>query len=151
MGVRRCTVDELESAPNFAAVLAEYEAESAAPEVGPVNAQMDVYRALEAADKFYLIASFDTDGNIAGFIAILAVVVPHYGVLTTTVESFFVAKEHRCTGLGLSLLNEAERLATTLGSKAMLVSAPVNGALDRVMTKRKSYRHGNNAYLKALA
>lgn len=147
--VRRCTVAELEAAPNLAAVLAEYAAESSLPELGEPSPQIETYRALEASQMFWPIAAFDGE-MLVGFILPIVVKLPHYGVLAATVESFFVPVAHRKQGVGIFLLHKAEEVARELGAKALLLSAPVGGALAEMMHKSKSYRHSNDAFIKAL-
>ncbi len=148
MEIRPCTVAELEAAPNLAAVLAEYAAESSMPELGEPVPQMDAYRRLEAGGYFHPIAAFE-NGLLAGFILPIVIRLPHYGVFAATVESFFVPRAERKKGLGLRLLLAAEELAHNLGAKALLLSAPTGGALARVLP-RLPYRHSNDVYVRAL-
>ena len=51
--VRPCTVADLERAPNCDALLAEYTAESAIPELGPTvrHADLAQYKAMEASGR----------------------------------------------------------------------------------------------------
>lgn len=149
MDIRRCTIAEFEAAPNFADVLAEYARESSLAELGTVCPQMDTYRALEASGMFHPIGAFD-DVRLAGFILPIVIVLPHYGVLAATVESFFVPHAERKKGIGLRLMKYAEELAVGLGAKALLFSAPVGGSLARVLPFR-GYRHSNQVFVRALA
>lgn len=146
--VRRCTIADLESAPNLSAVLSEYEIESSMREFGRACVQVEMYRGMEAAGFLHPIAAFD-ENQLNGFILPIVMTVPHYGVLAATVESFFVPKEFRRQGIGLLLRAEAEKLAKELGAKALLLSAPDMSILDRVM-KLSPYRHSNNVYVRAL-
>lgn len=146
--IRPCTVAELEAAPNLAAVLAEYAREASMPELGQPAPQIETYRRLEASGAFHPIAAFE-DGLLAGFILPIVVVLPHYGVLSATVESFFVPRAERKKGLGLRLLLAAEELARALGAKALLLSAPVGGILARVLPGLP-YRHSNDVFVRAL-
>lgn len=146
--VRPCTVAELEAAPNLAELLAEYARESSLPELGAACAQVDTYRKLEASGFFHPIGAFE-DGRLVGFILPIVITLPHYGVLAATIESFFVPQADRKKGIGLRLLRAAEHLAKELGAKALLVSAPAQGALSRVLPA-KGYRHSNDVYVMAL-
>lgn len=150
MDVRRCTVAELEAAPNLFEVLEEYAREAATPELGPAVAQIETYRAMEATGMFHPIAAFDDD-LLVGFILPVVVVLPHYGVIAATIESFFVPAADRKRGVGLALLGAAEDLARELGAKALLLSAPAGGVLSRVMRARRGYRHNSETFVKALA
>tara|TARA_R110000868_G_scaffold139445_4_gene354274 strand:- start:4459 stop:4911 length:453 start_codon:yes stop_codon:yes gene_type:complete len=147
--IRRCTIDQIVSAPNYRAVIAEYAAESSIPEMGEINPQLDTYRSFEKVGMLFPIGAFDGE-LLAGMILPMATTVPHYGVMTAVAESFFVRADCRCTGLGLRLLAAAEELAKSLNCKAFLLSAPAGGALSQVMHKKKGYRHSNEAFVKAL-
>lgn len=147
--IRRCTTAELEAAPNLYEVLEEYAAESSLKELGPARAQVETYRALEASGFFHPVGAFE-DGMLVGFILPIVVVLPHYGVVAATVESFFVLKSERKKGIGLRLLAYAQELAKRLGAKALLVSAPVGGALARVLP-HYGFRHSNDVFVRQLA
>lgn len=147
--VRSCTTAELEAAPNLAELVAEYAHESSIAELGPCSPQIATYRALEAAGFLHPIGAF-VDGALQGFILPVVIVLPHYGALAGTVESFFVTHAARKKGLGDRLRKGAQRLASALGAKALLMSAPVGGALDRALDANKLYRHSNNVYVMAL-
>lgn len=150
MEVRRCTIAELAAMPNLEAVLAEYAAEAALAELGPPCVQVETYRALEATGLFHPIGAFE-NGQLAGFILPIVIVLPHYGAMAATVESFFVLKAERHKGVGARLLVEAERLARELGAKALLISAPIEGILARVLDLRSKYRASNTVFVRALA
>jgi GNAT superfamily N-acetyltransferase len=149
LNIRRCTIAELEAAPNFGELLDEYAAESSLAELGAPRPQLETYRSLEAAGAFHPIGAFDGD-RLAGFILPIVVVLPHYGVLTATAESFFVPRADRKTGAGDRLRVAAEDLARDLGAKALLLSAPVGGVLAQALPG-KGYRHSNDVFVKALA
>lgn len=148
--VRRCSIADWEAAPNWHALLAAYAAEAATPELGPISPQMDMYRAGEAAGMLHPVGAFDGD-LLVGFILSAVIVLPHYGVLAATVESFFVAPADRKRGVGLSLLGHAEGVARELGAKALLLSAPAGGVLSRVMCAHRAYRHNSETFVRALA
>jgi len=130
-------------------MIAEYARESAMPEIGSPCPQYDTYRAMEAAGVIHSVGAFAGE-RMVGFILPIVIALPHYGVVTATVESFFVCAAERKKGLGLRLLDAAERLVLGLGAKALLLSAPTGGALDKVLPRR-GFRHSNNVFVKALA
>lgn len=145
--IRHCTVAEIEAAPEL---LAEYARESAMPELGQPAPRFPLYHNLQETGILHPIGGFD--GNtLVGFILPVVAVVPHYGVLAVTVESFFVTQAARCKGLGLSLLQHAESTGRSMGAKALLLSAPTQSDLERVLEGRRSYRHSNSTYVKRLA
>ncbi len=132
--IRPSTVAELEAAPTFAALLAEYGAESAIEGLPPPSARMETYRALNAAGVLHVLAAWTGD-VLVGFITVLAAPLPHYARTVAVSESFFVAKASRSTGAGLKLLRAAEDKARELGSPGLLVSAPFEGNLFRVLPR----------------
>lgn len=142
-------MSDLDAAPEFAALLAEYADESRMPGITPPAIKMDMYKGLEAAGMLHVIASW-SDGELVGFILVLTPVFPHYSKPISTIESFFVAKKNRKAGAGLRLLRAAEVYAKSIGSPGLLVSAPAGGALDAVLPKT-DYQHTNNTYFKAFA
>lgn len=132
--IRASTVAELEAAPTFAALLAEYATESAVDGLPPPSAKMETYRALNEMGALHVLAVWHDD-TLAGFITILAAPLPHYGRTVAVSESFFVAKAHRSTGAGLKLLRAAEDKAREMGSPGLLVSAPFAGRLFEVLPR----------------
>jgi GNAT superfamily N-acetyltransferase len=125
---------ELEAAPEWPALLAEYAAESAVEGMPPPTGKMETYRALNAGGVLHVFAAWN-DGALAGFIFVLAAPLPHYSVVTAVSESFFVAKAHRHTGAGLKLLRAAEDKAREIGSPGLVVSAPFAGRLFKVLPR----------------
>ena len=87
------------------------------------------------------------DGELVGFITVLATPLPHYGIPVAVSESFFVAAEHRKGGAGLRLLSAAEKKAKELGSPGLLVCAPFDGRLFEVLP-RCGYRETNRVFFK---
>lgn len=146
--IRSCTVAEMEHAPNLADLLAEYAIESAIPGMGPPKAQLETYRQLEAVGALHLFGAFQGDA-LVGFLVMIVSVLPHYGALVASTESYFVACKARKSGAGLKLLQEAENLARILGVAGFFVSAPIGGRLERVMSG-KGYRETNRVFFRGL-
>ncbi len=146
--IRASTVAELEAAPAFPDLLAEYAAESAIEGLPPPSAKMETYHHLERSGFLHVLAAWAGD-TLAGFITVLAAPLPHYGRTVAVSESFFVAQEHRGTGAGLKLLRAAEALAAKLGSPGLLVSAPYAGDLFKVLP-RVGYVETNRVFFKAV-
>ncbi|MBU8874765.1 GNAT family N-acetyltransferase [Reyranella sp. MMS21-HV4-11] len=147
--IRPCTVAELEAAPTFADMLAEYAAESAIEGMPPPSARMETYHALSDMGALHVLAAWAGD-TLAGFITVLAAPLPHYGRTVAVSESFFVAKAHRSTGAGLKLLHAAEDRARELGSPGLLVSAPFEGDLFKVLP-RVGYAETNRVFFKKVS
>lgn len=144
--IRASTVVELEAAPTFSDLLAEYAAESAIEGLPPPAAKMETYRTLNDMGALHVLAAWAGD-TLAGFITILSAPLPHYGRTVAVSESFFVAKAHRSTGAGLKLLKAAEDKARELGSPGLLVSAPYEGDLFKVLP-RCGYAETSRIYFK---
>ncbi len=146
--IRPSTVAELEAAPAFPDLLAEYAAESSIKGLPAPSAKMETYRHLERSGFLHVLAAWVGD-TLTGFITVLAAPLPHYGRTVAVSESFFVAQQHRGTGAGLKLLRAAEELAAKLGSPGLLVSAPFEGDLFKVLP-RVGYVETNRVFFKAV-
>jgi GNAT superfamily N-acetyltransferase len=149
MITRRCTIAELAAAPNISDVLDEYERECGMPELGQRCQSFAAYEHLEASGVIHPIACFDGP-ELLGFVIPVVVPVPHYGVPVATLESFFVPFAARARGVGLRLLNFAQKTAKELGAKALFVSAPAGGPLSWVLARLRGYKHRNDVFVRTL-
>ena len=152
MDIRRCTVAQIEAAPNLGQLLAQYADECAMPELGPAVPQFESYRAMEAAGFMHPIAAFDGD-NIVGLVLPVVVRLPHYGVIAATVESIYATPEARSSGVGKWLRHLARDLAHELGAKSVLWTAPVGSEFADVLVaeaKRGRTRMSNFTFVEAL-
>lgn len=148
--IRRVTVNDIAGAPNIDALLAEYCAESGIPELGAAYAQVDTYRMLEQAGMLHALGAYQGD-RLVGFMFLLLTVLPHFGCMVGTSESCFVASEARHFGTGLWLMSAAEILAREHQARGVLVSAPIDGRLDRLLDMKREWRATNRVYFKELA
>ena len=146
MNVQGSSIAELARDPSLAVLLAEYAAESSIPGLPPPAAKMDSYRELEARGLLHVLSAIH-ERRLIGFLTLLAPVLPHYGVAVAVSESFFVARAYRGTGAGLKLLRAAEDTARRLGSPGLLVSAPYEGDLFKVLP-RVGYAEVNRVFFK---
>ncbi|HSV48350.1 MAG TPA: GNAT family N-acetyltransferase [Ramlibacter sp.] len=149
VSIRPITVAEVQAAPGIDALLAEYAAESATNGMGQAIPQWPIYQAMEAAGFCHILGA-ECDGKLVGLLVMMCAVLPHYGQLTATSESYFVAAEHRKTGAGLALFREAKRVAQGLGCAGLFISAPVGGRLTDVMAGL-GMRHTNDVFFVGLA
>jgi len=149
MKVQLSSVAELEGDPGLASLLVEYAAESSIAGMPAPAARMDSYRELEARGLLQVLSATH-EGLLVGFLTLLVPVLPHYGVAVAVSESFFVARSHRGTGAGLKLLRAAEDLARRLGSPGLLVSAPFEGDLFKVLP-RIGYAETNRVFFKKVS
>lgn len=149
MNIEPSSIAALEQEPGIASLLAEYAAESAIAGLPPPRAQVEVYRLLEAQGGLHVLVARH-EGRLIGYITVLASLLPHYSISVAVSESFFVARAHRGTGAGLKLLRAAERLAHQLGSPGLLVSAPFEGDLFKVLP-RVGYTETNRVFFKKVS
>ena len=148
--IRKCSISELEVAPNISILLDEYAAESAPLIKGLPRplAKIDTYKHLESIAAIHTIGAFFHD-LLIGYIIILAPIMPHYSVRIAVSESFFVLKEYRKTGAGLKLLRSAEEWAKEVGGFGILVSSPFGGDLAEVLP-RVGYTETNRVFFRSL-
>lgn len=146
---RRCTLEGLQASDNFNHLIADYSVESSIAGLPDPCAQMGTYQVLESLGSMQIIGAFDS-GKLVGFVTVLISPLPHYGVTVGITESLFVQKEHRKKGIGACLLRMAEQNANERGGEGILVSSPSGGDLEKVLNKKKSYKHTNTVFFKRL-
>ena len=148
ISIKPCSVADIESAPNVADLLAEYAEESALDALGGANPQWETYRQMEAVGVARVLGAFQRE-KLVGFLVLLVSIVPHFGKLLASTESFFVAKSARKTGAGLKLLREAENIARDTGAVGFFVSAPMGSRLAKVLPG-VGYRETNRMFFRGL-
>jgi len=146
VSIQPAGVADIERAANFPGLAAEYAVESLIDGLPPPIAKWQTYRQLEAAGLLHAFSA-TVGGLLVGFISVLTARLPRYEEPLAVSESFFVAKAHRKTGAGLRLLRAAEQKARELGSPVLLVSAPGEGDLARVLP-RVGYAETNRVFCK---
>jgi GNAT superfamily N-acetyltransferase len=149
LNVRACSVAEIETHPSFPSLAREYADDCALHDLPPPTEKFATYRLLEGSGVFTAYGAF-WGGDLVGFVAVLAPVIPHYGVAIAVTESLFVAKAHRKTGAGIRLIRTAEAQARHAGSPALLVSAPAGGRLAEVLPGL-GYRETNRVFMKSFS
>lgn len=153
LNVRPCTASELVDNPAFPALRREYADESAVAGLPDPEEKLVLYQCMEASGALQIYGAFvpeqagQRDEQLVGFVAVLASVLPHYGVTIAVTESLFVAAAHRRTGAGLALIRRAERHARELCSPGLLVSAPSQGRLATLLPRLR-YKETNRVFLK---
>ena len=148
--VRKISVGEAESRPEFPALRVEYTAECAVAGLPAPAEKLETYYFIQKSGMLQAFGAFDQDDTFVGFVVVLTPVIPHYGVAISVIESLFVASsKRRKTGAGLRLLRAAEAHAREAGSPALAVSAPTGGRLMRILP-RLGYRETNRSYVKGV-
>ena len=146
--IKRTTFREIADHPDFGDLVAEYAEESAMTGLPAPDCQIDMYEKLQDAGAIHVLGAF-RQMRLVGLLIVVASVIPHYGVMMATTESFFVRPQDRKSGAGLQLLKEAETLSAELGATGLLVSAPFGGRLAEVLPK-KGYAETNRVFFRKL-
>lgn len=147
IAIKPCSIANLESSPNLAALLDEYAAECSIEGLPHPSGKVELYKQLERSGWLSAIGAY-TEDQLIGFIFVLCSVIPHYGVHVATVESYFVAKDKRRTGAGMMLLYAAEQHARDKGSPGLLVTAPAGGVLASVLQSIHGYVETNRVFFR---
>lgn len=149
LAIRKATIAELAEVPHIYELLDEYASESSISGLPHPFAKVEVYKNLEANGAIEVIGSF-LDGELVGFIIVLAPILPHYSARVAVVESFFVMKEYRKTGAGLKLEKAAREYAKEQNSCGILFSSPVGGSLAEVLPKI-GYTETNRVFFRSIS
>ena len=147
--IRACPLAEITGDAGFLDLHREYAQECALAELPPPDEKLASYALIEASGIFTIYGAFAEDA-LAGFVALLTPVIPHYGVSITVAESLFVGTVHRSSGAGLALIRAAERHARDAGSPGLLLSTPSGGRLELVLPKM-GYRETSRVFFKGMS
>jgi GNAT superfamily N-acetyltransferase len=132
LDIRKSTVDEIRSAPNFSELSQAYGQELIVSHGPSPSADVEAYKNLEASGVWRVFGAYYND-LLIGLVTVLVTVFPHYTATMAVTESFFVFKEWRKTGAGLKLLSVAKKYAKENGAPGLLVSAPISGVLAEIL------------------
>lgn len=147
LAIEEVSISTIENSPGIDALLAEYAAECAIDGMPPPTAKWHTYRTLQMAGVLYAFGAFAGE-ELIGFIFVLTSHLPHYATAPAAVsESFFVARAHRKSGAGLKLLRIAEETARKAGAPGLIVAAPFEGDLYKVLP-RMGYAEVSRAFFK---
>lgn len=147
--IRLTSVSEMESAPNFGALLDEYADECGSSGMPRPKANLEAYRGMEEKGMLKAFGAFLGD-ILVGFVLVLTCIMPHYSEAISITESIFVSRAKRYTGAGLKLLSKAEKFARDINSRGLLVSAPVGSDFSKVL-ELTDYKETNRAFFKGFA
>lgn len=146
--IRTCRAVELELAPTFPALMAEYLAESGRAITADPSPQIATYKAGEAAGTMRFAGAWAGD-ELVGMMVVALQVVPHFGMTVAMTETLFVSAKVRKTGAGMAMLKLADEMARDAGAVGVIVSAPVGGVLSKILP-RSGFKHTNELFFKAL-
>jgi len=132
--IKKINIDHLKSCAEFSELLQEYADECPPKDNQPHFYNEELYRNLELNGLLRVFGAFKED-RLVGFVTVLVTMLPKYTSLVASTESFFVSQPYRKTLAGIKLLRAAENEAIESGAFGMLVSAPHDGPLSKVLPK----------------
>ena len=136
--IRAITIDEMQA--QAGSLTHEHWKEVGEDGVRELAIDWQRYRLVEASGMLVALGAF-VDGEFAGYsIAIRASHGHDMGEELLQGDAIFVGKQHRGTGLGLSLLRRNEAIARETGVDSVLWGGPEDGPLVRLLKRM----HENN-------
>ena len=123
-------------APNAEALLNAYAEECLVPGTQPQRA---IYEAMEKGGALQCFAAYADSGLLIGFVSVLCAIMPHHGRRLATVESLFVDPAYRDSGAGTALLAAVEQHARDAKCSALVCTARIGSAFDKVLDRRPGY------------
>ncbi len=145
--IKKCLVSDIENAPNIVGLLENYARECAIEGMPLPIPNWLLYEKLEAIGALQFIHAL-CDDMLIGFVTVISNIVPHYNALTSVTESFYVLPEYRKTGAGLKLRTAAEEHAKEIGAPGLLISAPIDGVLAKLLEFDDNYKETNRVFFK---
>lgn len=135
-------------APNSGTLLCAYAEECLVPDARPQRA---IYEVLERAGNLHCFAAYSgsPSGPLVGFVSLICAVMPH-GARIGNIESIFVDPAYRATGAADLLLSSAERYAAGDGCDAVVATARVRSAFEKVLERRTGYAPTHSQHTKWL-
>lgn len=150
VSIKKCTVEEFLEEQNSFDLLDAYADELAMEGLPHPKAKLDMYRQLESLGKLQIITAY-MENFLIGFVNVITVMNPHYGIDISSTESFFVLKEFRKSGAGVLLRREAELCAKRLNSPGIFISAPFGSNLAASLEGSKDYKETGRTFFKGFA
>jgi hypothetical protein len=147
--IRSVTISDIERDQQWLDLVDEYGSEVQHAGMPSHDPQMETYGSLEQLGVLHPFCAYDGDRMI-GFMFLLFSVLPHYGVLMMSIESWYVSEAARSTGAGIKMLGFAEDFAMGRGAHGVIISAPIGGALERV-APRRGYSQTSAVYVKRVS
>lgn len=146
--VKKCSVYDIENAPNVVGLLDEYSHECAIEGLPVPTANWPLYTKLEINGALQFLSA-TSNGWLIGLATVISTIVPHYAAITSVMESLFVLPEYRKTGAGLKLMRLAEKHAKEMGATGLLISAPFYGSLVNLLEKDNNYKETNRVFFRS--
>ena len=147
--IKESKLSDIDESPNMSMLFQEYADECALEELPLPYPKTKTYKPLEDAGVLTVFCAYLND-ELIGFATLLAYHSHHYDLKLATTESIFVTKRHRKSGAGLKLIRSTEDKARSLGSPALLVTAPLGGSLAKILPSL-DYNLTNLVFIKRLS
>ena len=145
MEIVRTSAQTIFNAEGFDDLVREYAEECRILGLPDPIPNIETYKALDGSGFYCCLSAMDGE-RIIGIACLLAPLNPHYGRHIAAMESYFVRPDYRAgTGAGLALLREAAAWAQEMGCPALMVSAPADSRLQRILPGQ-GYRETNVVY-----
>ena len=132
MIVKCCTAAEILEDPGLPDLLQEYKLEG--ERLPGAEFLPERYYALERAGILQTFKAYNTSNEFVGFGTVICNVVPHYKAPVGVIESVFLRKSARRSGLGLDLFIAMEDHCKA-HAQCMYVTAPAGSVLQRLLPK----------------
>jgi predicted acetyltransferase len=145
--IKKSTMFEMESDPKFRPLLAEYGEEVAKTGGLKPCADIDMYYKIERSGSFH-VWSARLDNTMIGFISVIVNIFPHYSLLLSSTESYFVGAQYRYTGAGNKLKAVAEDFLEKMDAEGIIITAPKDGPLIKVLANSDEYKEMGKVFFK---
>lgn len=147
--IKQCSIIDLFVREDFHSLVKEYLAESSVKELGEYNVTVDMYIPLHNSGKFFVWGAFIED-ELIGFVNVISLAMPHHGKLISTIESIFVAKQHRNTGAGVKFMRIVDEHAKNIGAVGVVYNAPIHGSLVEYLENSDKFVETSRVFFKRI-
>lgn len=136
---------DLLSDPVGSKLVERYRDECAKPPFAESTPDPEAYEAMESFGN-YRLAWMKKDGKPIGFVGVLVCKVPHFSMVCASIESLYLAPEHRKGFNGLRLLQWAKKVARQAGAVGITMTA-VEGTRLEQLAMRLGKKTSHNFFL----
>lgn len=143
--IDKTTFAKFEAFAEFDALMELYAAECAIHGLPHPKGKWEAYHALEHVGALHTFVA-TVDAKLVGFITVLLPILLHYSAVVAVTESFFVSPDARNSRAGMMLLNTAEHFAEDQNALGLLVTAPIDSQLEKILDGLKRYRPTNRVF-----
>ena len=146
--IREYTMEELFSREEFAGLVAEYSAECKNAGLVEPSPDKELYCSMYEIGVARVLGA-EHKGLLVGFAVVLAHRVAHYSAPIAVIESLFVSRDYRASGLGWRMVKQIEALAAALGVMGLFITAPRGSVLEASLHRSASgYENTNTVFFK---